>query len=117
MLYSQGFGGLQDFTDMGERAVCANGAAALALGMKWKDLQGIISPTRVRHLAGRKVAECPACADQASTLVIIVCLNDRHRWTRERIADWLAASGYDFEIDLRAECAPAAEPVAAGVAE
>ncbi len=36
---------------------------------------------------------CPACAggDQSGDAYsIIVHLNDRHRWTRERIADWVA---------------------------
>lgn len=118
MLYPQGFGGLQDYTLSGQRAVCANGAAALALGMKWDELNGTPTPTRIRHIVGRKWAECPVCHIENETLEVIVCLNDQHEWTRERIADWLAASGHDFEIDLaKPECAPAAEPVAAGVAE
>lgn len=31
--------------------------------------------------------DCPACGDRNS--IMIQHLNDDHRWTRERIADWL----------------------------
>lgn len=37
-------------------------------------------------------AMCPACADGERHIghIIAAHLNDRHRWTREQIADWVA---------------------------
>lgn len=32
---------------------------------------------------------CPVCDIQLQQMVMVVHLNDRHRWTRERIADWV----------------------------
>lgn len=41
---------------------------------------------------------CPACPQNITSLDnVIVCLNDRHRWTREQIADWLDG----LDVDLR----------------
>lgn len=35
---------------------------------------------------------CPVCRHGGRiSYVIACCLNDRHKWTRERIADWVAA--------------------------
>jgi hypothetical protein len=40
-------------------------------------------------LAGIAPVRCPECADRGTVPAIIIHLNDDHRWTRERIADWL----------------------------
>ena len=72
---------IQAFGSMwvGENAACALGAAIEA------------------HFAGRHDAarECPDCGAPAmhgfgpKSLCLLAHLNDDHRWTRERIADWL----------------------------
>ena len=38
-----------------------------------------------------KQCECPECGTTHAygTGMLAICLNDRHRWTRERIADWV----------------------------
>ena len=33
--------------------------------------------------------QCPECTHPAPLSTVIMCLNDSHKWTRERIADWL----------------------------
>jgi hypothetical protein len=45
----------------------------------------------------RKAARCPRCKEQRSVRELIVHLNDKHRATREEIADWLET----LDIDLR----------------
>ena len=54
-------------------ATCARGAAKMA---------GYVGPEIRDDLYG----QCPACEVEGS---VITHLNDDHRWTRERIADWL----------------------------
>lgn len=44
---------------------------------------------------------CPCCKaipNKASIYSIIIHLNDSHRWSREKIADWLDALPYDLTI-------------------
>jgi len=66
-------------------ARCALAAAADAVGQSiltlysydgWKWIKGI-------HC-------CPACGGKAPTVEVISHLNDRHGWTRIRIAQWVA---------------------------
>ena len=37
---------------------------------------------------------CPPCRVDLNSLASLTHLNDYHRWTRERIADWLEGLGY-----------------------
>ena len=71
--------------EQGDGGSCARGAAADAIGvtdwfetpwLKWATLECQTT--------------CPVC-DKPGHLAgtIAYCLNDSHRWTRERIADWV----------------------------
>lgn len=89
MLGPQGFGFVG--TRVGDGTLCANQAALAALGSaSWTDLLTDATP------------DCPVCGKPCKHLagMVAVCLNDKHRWTREEIADWLVASSKDFEIEL-----------------
>lgn len=46
------------------------------------------------------VAVCPACvlAHPQRLYVVIAHLNDQHKWTRERIADWLETLPLDLTL-------------------
>jgi hypothetical protein len=41
------------------------------------------------RLGNSSVTQCPACQLRGGVAGIIAHLNDDHRWTRERIADWV----------------------------
>lgn len=86
MLRPQGFGGL--WTGMGETHSCALGAAFDALGCGFI---GLGRPPLKVDLWLKDRATCPTCGPYvyARREEIIAHLNDRHRWTRERIADWV----------------------------
>lgn len=46
---------------------------------------------------------CPVPRCTLPLLPLFVCmqhLNDEHRWTRERIADWLESTADEFGLDL-----------------
>jgi hypothetical protein len=36
-----------------------------------------------------RLSACPECGTEFGTLRTVTHLNDEHRWTRERIADWV----------------------------
>lgn len=48
----------------------------------------------------REISACPVpgCIDRDSIESTVVHLNDRHRWTREQIADWLDALPVDLSF-------------------
>ncbi len=83
MLKPQGFG--YDSGLEGAITSCALNAAAEAEGCKWEALFE-------RHPYLRTQLElCPVCDIKGSlSNIIALHLNDRHRWSRERIADWVA---------------------------
>lgn len=86
---------------------CAVGAALEAIGVPLKDLGNDMFERTSEHEAAEEFARrpefkewsqinakanqvCPSCSkDQGSVTNAIVCLNNEHRWTRERIADWV----------------------------
>jgi len=88
MLHPQRFGSYATYRDERGRfcssnapiatiaATCALGAASAA-GLTTDD--AIDSPRFT----------CPACNWHTQRLALVIHLNDRHRWTRERIADWV----------------------------
>jgi hypothetical protein len=41
---------------------------------------------------------CPACTGVSTVPVIIIHLNDGHKWSREDIADWLETLDLDLTI-------------------
>lgn len=67
---------------------CALGAALLAVGA--------VSEQSARSVLSRwpwaftVSATCPGCSRSHAVFGIITHLNDNHRWTRERIAKWVA---------------------------
>lgn len=64
---------------------CALAAATEAVGLQlW-----INAYDEWPWMLGRFVS-CPATGGNKSVSLIVMELNDRHRWTRERIADWVA---------------------------
>ena len=89
MLHPQGFGKWWD-----GKGTCAIGAAARAIGIRVE--LGEHFRTR-RHIDvwpwawDEIIKSCPVCSrGPVHTAHIIVHLNDQHRWTRERIAEWVA---------------------------
>lgn len=102
MLHPQGFG--ECFDGVG---TCAFGAAREAIGIdpgwpmvtdKW--------PWMSRYVVGK----CPQCGvDAALPSIVSMHLNDGHRWTRERIADWVESEERKLEAteqssELEAAC-------------
>jgi len=86
MLKPQGFG-------QSEAHSCALGAAMDALGGSLHS-SGADTPDLVKHFPDMYAmsANCPECGrfHHYMTGCIALCLNDKHRWTREQIADWVA---------------------------
>jgi len=81
MLRPQAFGKIFD-----GKSSCAFGAAQEALGLHWDFPVVITWPWLDDPLI------CPACllTEQLGAAVISSHLNDKHQWTREEIADWVA---------------------------
>lgn len=83
----QGFGADSIFSD---DAPCALGAARLAAGIQ-QPSESIVFPELMRHwpvLAKR--TSCPECRKHDEVAIGTVWhLNDEHKWSRERIADWV----------------------------
>lgn len=74
----------QGFEGTGSRqcpATCAYGAALDAISR-----DGF--PSDIWPWIDQTLFQCPAC-DQKHGMYIIPHLNNDHRWTRERIADWV----------------------------
>ena len=84
---------------------CALGAAYHAMGIDQYDktVPDIWPWTYER-------AFCPECANPWPVFMLIAhCLNDGHRWSRERIADWVAT------VEPREEPASCTETVQASL--
>lgn len=88
-------------------ASCALGSAARAAGFRLGACDGV-SRLFLRWPYAAKDAQCPECQGLGQVANAIVCLNDLHGWTRERIADWVV----QFE-----PTAEAAQPLAVAVAD
>ena len=67
---------------------CALGAALLAVGVAPE--QAGRSVRRRWPWAFAVSVDCPSCGRSRLVCEVIVHLNDDHRWTRERIAAWVA---------------------------
>lgn len=91
-----------------KRSTCALGAACDALGMLATPQFPYGPPTSDRAIDELEAlypqlltvdVPCPACGDGDRILLsIIVHLNDDHRWTRERIADWVETLETPVEV-------------------
>lgn len=74
-------------------ATCAFGAASDAAGLQFDvmDPYAMVDALTEAWPWLVKRLRCPACRRRrVGGAVISDCLNDHHRWTRERIADWVA---------------------------
>jgi hypothetical protein len=84
MLKSQAFGELGDAI-----GTCALGAAYEARGVSFYGEMDDLPPDWYPLLVNTREC-CPVCGRRDLIgSVIAECLNDAHRWTRERIADWV----------------------------
>lgn len=89
---------------------CALGAAAEAIGMLdtsryGRYLKGKKAPKHWRWLKAPRA--CPQCRNKyRDTQDVIIHLNNGHKWTRERIADWI-------ETLEQAQSVDAVDPVVA----
>src|SRR6266702_918790 len=97
MLKPQGFG---LFDVIRDELACALVAARLAIGLD----KALLSEFPVLY---EPVDKCPSCSleYQFGLSQMVVHLNDDHRWTRERIADWIEAN---FERDAPTQETPQA---------
>ncbi len=96
MLHKQGFHEwrTRDAVTSAVVATCALGAAGAA---GYFDVHRVPSWT----------ADCPACCMTSSICTILAHINDQHRWTREKIADWVATVEPADEHSAPAESADA----------
>lgn len=70
-------------------SACAIGAMALGMGGDWNKAHGLVNEL---HGSDRFDGVCPE-QDCVTERADPVHLNDTHRWSRERIADWLEEHG------------------------
>ena len=88
-----------------QESSCAWGAA-LEGGFGYLDSEDdVVYPDEYNWLS-ESIIRCPACHIGQSTFYLIVHLNDDHRWTRERIADWVESIENAQQSESRAlQCA------------
>jgi hypothetical protein len=100
MLRPQAFG-----VDSDGVGTCAFGAAREAIGHDMS-LEFFLME-RVFPIVSSFPSVCPACGKQTAIKASIVSehLNDKHRWTREQIADWVES----VELSLSESHAPLTE--------
>jgi hypothetical protein len=67
---------------------CALGAALLAVGSRPEE--AVRSALDRWPWASTVSADCPRCGRSRTVFRVITHLNDRHRWTREQVAKWVA---------------------------
>lgn len=111
MLKPQAFGSLRSLEAVNDRGsilglrliekTCAYGAAIDA---------GYTSSGRGDCIFVQTIHECPACGLEMTVGMVVMHLNDTHRWTRERIADFVATVEVQYEVFAPS---PAAVPVEA----
>lgn len=82
MMRPQGFGYF-----LKDGRTCAFGAAYEAIGVEFNQM-GALNP--VFDWAHEVETCCPECEMPEYAAIIVTHLNDFHRWTRERIADFVA---------------------------
>ena len=100
MLKPQAFGGVNS-----TKGTCALGAAFEAAGLPIQYGAVVGGLNSRSHLGsptwhvvvppawfdlGQQITTCPECSFNNAISEVIPHLNDHHKWTRERIADWVA---------------------------
>jgi hypothetical protein len=100
-------------TPSGSSKSCALLAACEAVGQL---MTSAVLATEWPEMYGRAVS-CPVCDAHHSYLTgcIGCCLNDKHRWTREQIADWVQT--IEEQAVAKVGEAQAVEPVPVSVGE
>ena len=90
MMKPQAFGHLHDPLTKG---TCALGAAHDAMGLLRLTSAGYCKavPEVWEAAFDTVIVGCPECRMHHRKVMILTHLNDDHRWTRERIADWAEA--------------------------
>lgn len=89
---------------------CAIGAGLIACGAQWRKTKNpyfhgkyfmklIERRGTLAKLKRIPTGKCPVCicSPRRNLYSAIAHLNDFHNWSREDIADWIVASGHDFE--------------------
>lgn len=85
-LHKQAFRAYYNVNNKSEvTSTCAFGAAMVAVG----ELCHVGHATVLWPWINNRV-KCPHCGGERAAKNIIMELNDSHRWSRERIADWVA---------------------------
>ena len=90
MLHPQGFGGL-----LFKGRTCAMGAAYAAVGLRERmgvaHMLLMLNGSPWWQFLNEPAPVCPECEVGSGTIMygLILHLNDGHRWTRERIADYI----------------------------
>ena len=93
----QAFGTYRRFNDEGQVvATCAIGAAGQA-GYRGDEHRSVLLMR----------TSCPVCEFREALRCVVAHLNDKHLWTREKIADWVAT------IELTEQEQPVREAVTA----
>lgn len=69
---------------------CVLGAAIDAAGLRGNAIKK--DKGWPREWGMTKPQDCPACEKRDTLGIVIIHLNDNHRWTRECIADWIESS-------------------------
>lgn len=69
----------------------------------------VIVPQAWFDLLEQQVVTCPECSFNNAISEVIPHLNDHHKWTRERIADWVATIEAQQEQQQAEPVAPAME--------
>lgn len=77
------------YADEELHAACVYGAMALGMGMPWSVADAHADQLSDDPPTGEP---CPVAGCQ-NRFDVLLHLNDDHRWSRERIADWLAEQG------------------------
>lgn len=84
LLGPQGFGQYESICGPESVARCALGGAYAAAGLSYVDHESrLYKVTQLNSVN-------PATGDPSTIGGAIIRLNDEHRWSRERIADWVA---------------------------
>lgn len=89
---------------------CALGAAReLVTGIKHKNNAGACHwAAESFPWTGKTIVKCPACDTQSDICgIVALCLNDKHKWSREAIAEWVEVQENKLEVE---EAAKALEP-------
>lgn len=89
LLKPQAFHGPVDLVSK-ETVTCALAAAAEAIGLARFNRRADLWLTWFGSMEWQR-SHCPACRSYNDIAVtsLVIHLNDDHRWTRERIADWV----------------------------